>query len=955
LFREDDGSEREELVQLRDSRVPLRASHLGAGRARDGYYLVAMLLDREGEKQELDRLLATVRGGESRALVVRGEAGIGKTALLDYAVASALDMQVASAAGVESEMELGFAGLHQLLVPFLGSLERLPAPQREALGSAFGLVAGVTPDLFLVGLAVLTLLADAAGQRPVLCVFDDAQWIDQASAGALGFVARRLLADRVGILLGVREEADHPMTFEGLSELRVGGLPDAEARELLATVAVGRLDERVAERIVAETQGNPLALVELGGELTAEEIAGSSRLPEPLPMGRRLEERFLGRVRALPDDARRLLLLAAAEPSGEPALVWRAAERLGIQTEAADLPEIQRLLTFEPRVVFRHPLIRSAVYQGASPLERRQAHEALAAANDRERDADRRAWHLAEAAVGPDEAVAAELERSADSARGRGGYAAAAAFLARAADLTPGEERRAVRRLHAAEAELAGGTPAVAAELLGQAMPSLVDPLQLAEARRLEARVRFAQGECSRIPAILLDAARALKPLDVTHARKTLIEAFEVSLYAGRDAGEASTRVIARVARETPRSRQLPESASDLLLDGFALLDVDYATAARLLQRAVHALVADHEAAGDEIPKFSELGCVAAGELQDDVAARVLAGQALRRARDRGDLMAMLPALGWQVRSEAFSGRFAAAEAALAEGREISSATGNIGVFGETAIIGLQVVVLRGDEARAREAATAAMREVTGRGMGGQISQIRWLLTILDLALGNYRSALDSARAVYEEDPTLTGTIVLPDYIEAAIRSGEPAAAEAAFERLSTRVLASGTGLALGLLARSGALLADDAEAEHLYAEAIDHLQRCPSAPQLARAHLLYGEWLRRRRRRRHARAQLRAAHEMFDAMGAEAFAERARVELLATGEHVRRRTIETRDELTPQEERIARLAAAGASNQEIAAQLFISSSTVAYHLRKVFRKLDVSHRTQLVHAIEDA
>ena len=913
-----------------------------------------MLLDRDVEKQALDRLLATVREGLSGSIVLRGEAGIGKSVLLEYVIASAGDVQVTHVVAVESEMELGFAGLHQVLVPFLRGLERLPAPQREALGSAFGLIGGVAADLFLVGLAALTLLADAAAEQPVLCVVDDAQWLDQASAGALAFVARRLFADRIGMLFAIREPSERVTAFEGLNELRVGALPDDEARELLASVAAGSLDQRTRERIVLESRGNPLALVELGGELTPAQLAGSSRLPEPLPLSRRLEERFLSRVRTLPQQAQTLLLLASAQQFGQPGQLWRAAESLGIAREAADLPELDRLLTFEPRVAFRHPLIRSAVYQGASLRARRQAHEALAAGSDPCLDPDRRAWHLAAAAVGPDEGVAAELERAADRARGRGGYAATAAFFNRAADLTPDEQRRAMRRLHAAQAELAGGAPAVAASLLEQTMPSLADGLGRAEARCLEAHVRFALGECRGIAAMLLDAARAFKPLDLARARETLREAFEVSLYAGREAGEAGTSAIARVARETPRSPEAPELPADLLLDAVALLDVDYAAGARVLQRAIRRYAEDNATDGREIAKFSDLGIMAALELRDDRSAQALSSRILKLARERGDLMALLQALAHQVQEDVLAGRFSAAEAALAEGQDIASATGNIGVFRSAGIMGLRLLGWRGEEGRTREVAAAATADAIERGAGGHVVAVRSQVAPLELALGNYQAASDWLRPVYEEDPFYAGTFVLPDLIEAATRTDKRPVALAALERLSERSLASGTELALGLLARSRALLADDSSAENRYNEAIGHLERCQTRPELARAHLLYGEWLRRRRQRRDAREQLMIAYDMFDSMGAEAFAKRARVELLATGEHVRQRTVATRDELTPQEERIAWLASEGASNHEIAAQLFISPSTVAYHLRKVFRKLGIHHRAQLAHAMPE-
>ena len=912
-----------------------------------------MLLDRKAEKDALDRMLGAVRGGLSGALVLRGEAGIGKTALLEYAVEAAGGMRVARVVGVESEIELGYAGLHQLLVPFLAGIEQLPVPQRDALEAAFGLVVGRAPDRFLVGLAALTLLAAAAADDPLLCVVDDAQWLDQASIAAMGFVARRLFADRIALLFGVREPVERPNALDGLTELDLGGLPDPAARGLLEFVSAGRVDEQVRDRIVFATRGNPLALLELGTELTPAELSGSAQLPDPLPISARLEERFLNRVRTLPADAQTLLLLAAAEPSGDAALLWRAANRAGLDTPAADLTAVDRLLVLTPTVSFRHPLMRSAIYRGASATARRRAHEALAAASNPGIDADRRAWHLAAATVGPNEQIAAELERSADRARERGGWAAAAACLARAAELTPDDHRGAVRWMRAARARLAAGAPAVAGAMLERAMPGLVDPLDQAEGRRLEARVRFALGECAPIPAILLDAARALRPLDVTRARETLLEAFEAALYAGRDSGDAGFSAIARSAREAPPSPAMPESSADLLLDGIALLDVDYPTAARVLRRALRAL-AEGDTAQDLSPQFITLSCRIAEELWDDDAIQGLVDRYLRVARDRGDLAAMLAALAWQVRAETLAGRFAAAEAALAEGRRLSAATGDVGVFIAGSADALQLLAWRGDEARARETAVAMTRKAMPRGAGGFVDYARAMVATLEVGLANYAAALDVARAVYDDDPALFGTTILPDLIEAAARCSERATAAAALERFSDRARASGTELALGLLARSQALLADDTNAERLYIEAIDHLRRCAWAPQLARAHLLYGEWLRRQRRRRDARRELRTAHEMFEIIGAGALAERARVELLATGERARRRTEETRDLLTPQEAQIARLASEGASNQEIGAQLFISPSTVAYHLQKVFRKLEINHRAQLARALSD-
>ena len=907
------------------------------------------MLDRRDEKAALDGLLGRVREGLSGALVLRGEPGIGKTVLLDHAVASAPDMQVARVVGVESEMELGFAALHQLVLPFAPAFDRLPPPQRDALACAFGLVAGNAPDAFLVGLAALTLLADAATEQPLLCVIDDVQWLDQSSAAVLTFVARRLFADRIGMLFAVREPAERTVPLDGLPELTLAGLPDREARELLATASGVPVDPRVCDRIVTQTRGNPLALVELGGELTREELSGASPLPEPLPIGPRLEEGVRRRVNAFPDDLQTMLLLAAAEPSGDPALLWRACTALGLDPEVADLPGVDRLLTFTPRIEFRHPLIRSAVYHGATGISRQRAHSALAAASDPDQDADRRAWHLAAAAVGPDEDVAGELERSADRARDRGGWSAAAASLRRAAALTPDAERRAVRRLRAAHAELVAGAPAVAAELLEQVAPSLADPGQRAEAMRLQAWTRFQLGERDAIPALLLDAAEAIKPIHLGRARQILLEAWEAALYTDK----AGVRDIARASRGTPRPADEPESPGDMLLDGFALLDTHYQAGADLLRRAI-AVLQESDAADDEDMRWMSLACLAAYLLWDDGAMQILCARAARSARARGALSVLLTRLGYQALTQQLCGQLANADATLSERRAISSATGNVGGFGCAGLLCLAIQARRGHAGEARELAAAATRKAQEQGHAGVVTFVRSTVALLELSLGDPRAALHQAQPIYEEDQFFHGTLILPDLIEAAAHSGKRVIATAALTRLTARAAASGTELALGLLARSRALVAPDGDAERLYNEAIEHLERCQAAGELARAHLLYGEWLRARRRRRDAREQLRTAHGMFEAMGAEAFAERARVGLLASGEQAGARTATGREALTAQESKIALLAGQGASNQEIAEELFISSSTVAYHLRKVFVKLSITNRAQLAHALGD-
>jgi DNA-binding CsgD family transcriptional regulator len=897
-----------------------------------------MLLDRDVEKQAFDSLLAGLREGLSGVLVLRGEAGIGKTALLEYAVGSAQGMQVARVVGVESEMELGFSGLHQLLVTFLGRLEQLPVPQREALGSAFGLVEGIQADLFLVGLAALTLLSDAAADQPVLCVVDDAQWLDQASALVLGFVARRLFADRIGMLFAVREPAGPLALLEGLPELPLGGLPDAQARELLALVASATVDERVGDRIVSDARGNPLALVELEGALTPVELSGSSALPEPLPLSRHLEERFLSRVRRLPQDAQTLLLVAAAEPSGDPVLLWRAAARLGLGRGAAEVAGVDRLIELTPRVAFHHPLIRSAVYHGASLVRRRLVHEALAAASDPDTDGDRRAWHRAAATITADEEIAADLQRSAIRARSRGGYAAAAKFLQRAADLTPDPQRRGARLLAVSRAQLTAGSASQAQAQLLRADLDKGDPAQRAETLRLQGAIQVAVGRPAEGFELLFAAARASEDLDTATPGEVYLEAIEASIYADRS---ARLRVAEAMAG---RRHASPATAAELLLNAYLeRFTGAYSAAVALSRRAIAALLDDEAGV-----RWMFLGCMAAADLWDLDLWHTLCTQWARVARRTGALRSLPFALSLLAGAEFRSGRLRTCVALADEAAEISAAT--TGILPE-ASHDEALLVWTGPETEARAAIDAQIRQSRDRGWNTNFSE--HCRATLELGLGNYEMALAAGVQACDDTSVMTQHDALPDIVEAAARTGDAGRATDALKLLTEHARASGTPLALGLLARSAALLASKDDAERLYREAIEQIQRSPAVPELARTHLLFGEWLRRQRRRRDAREELRTAHEMFGRFGAELFAQRARHELLATGEHVRHR-VETRDLLTPQEERIARLASDGGSNAEIAAQLFISSSTVAYHLRKVFRKLGVGTRTQLARAIAE-
>ena len=572
------------------------------------------LINRDQERYAVDLLIDAAVAGLSGSLVLRGEPGIGKTTLLDYAIGRASAMQVVRVAGVESEMELSFAGLHQLLLPFLDRIDLLPLPQRDALSSAFGLIVtdAAAPDQFLVGLGVLTLLSAGASQRPLLVVVDDAQWVDEVSALVLGFVARRVYAEGIAMLFAVGEPADHVLSLAGLTEVRLRGLPDADARALLASAVKGRLDDRVAGRLVAETNGNPLALVELPGELTDDHLAGGSLLPQPLPLSSLLQQRFLRQVRGLPADTQALLLLAAADPSGDPALLLRAAEGGGLSLGAAAPAEAERLLTLQPEVTFRHPLIRAAVYHGAPASQRRHAHQALAAASDPGREAERRAWHLAAAATGRDEQVAAELERCAGRASHRGGYAATAAFLTRAAELTPEAARRAGRRLVAAQAHLAAGAPGQALALVERAAPSLARPLERATAQRVTGAIRMALGQGHETLPAMMAAARALLPLDPRLGRDALLEAMEAAIFFRRPGSVEEPRQVALAARAAPPVPLSGPAAADLLLDGFTARFTDgYQEAVPHYRRAVTALQASTDL------RWFMLGCLAAGELWD--------------------------------------------------------------------------------------------------------------------------------------------------------------------------------------------------------------------------------------------------------------------------------------------------------------------------------------------------
>jgi DNA-binding CsgD family transcriptional regulator len=901
------------------------------------------LVGRQRERAVLDRLVDAARGGDGGVLVVHGEPGVGKTALLEYAVEAGQGYHVARTSGVEGEMELPFAALQQLCSPFLELVELLPQPQRDALGVAFGLEAGAAPNPFLVGLAVLGLLSEAAEDRPLLTVVDDAQWLDGGSARALVFVARRLLAEKIALVFATRELDD---ALTRLPEFHVEPLGHRDARALLESVLPAPLDERVLDRIVHETRGNPLALLELPRGLTPTQLAGGFGLPAAVPLSASIEETFARRLASLPHEARRLLLVAAADPVGDPALVRRAAERLAIPETTAGAVESEDLLAFGAKVVFRHPLVRSAVYGASGLKERREVHRALAEATDPEIDSDRRAWHRAQAAATPDEEVAAELERSAARAQARGGFAAAGAFLERAATLTPEPSRRAQRALAAAQTKFQAGALDDALGLLATAETGFVSDLELARVDLLRAQITFVATHGSDAPRLLLEAARRLSTLDPALARETYLDALSAAMFAGRLAGPGRSALeIAQAARAAPAPAHAPRGP-DLVLDALAtLFSESYEAAVPILRQAEGAFGTDRSAT--EQMRWMWLATIASVQLWDDAGWEALSERHVRIARTTGALGDLPLALTQRIYLHLLTGELTAAASLVEEIQAATDTTGSdLAPYGA---VGL--AAFRGREADAAYLIERTHTEVMRRGEGIGLSVLDWAAAVLYNGLGRYEEACSAALRVAARPHDLNPSMwVMAEVIEAAVRAGTPELAAATHRRLVRTTRASGTDWGLGIAARSQALLADDQRAEDLYVEAIDRLGRCRVAVDLARAHLLYGEWLRRQRRRLDARRELRAAYDRFWTFGMEAFAERARIELQATGGRARKRTMDIVDQLTPQETQIARLVAQGHTNREIASQLFISPSTVEYHLRKAFRKLNVKTRTQLAH-----
>lgn len=897
------------------------------------------LLGRRAECAHLDALFKTMRDGGSDVLLLSGEAGIGKTALLDYAVRAAADLRILRTSGVESEMDLPYAALHRLCLPLLDGVDHLPAPQAEALATVFGTRAGDRPGPFLVGLGVLNLLAEAARGGPLLCAVDDAHWLDDASAQAIAFVARRLRAESILMLITSRGPIP---SMRGLAEFGVEGLAPTAAGELLDSVVRWPLDDGVRAAILAEARGNPLALLELP-LASPDRLAGGFGLLEATALTGRIEESFQRRISELPADSQELLLLAAAESAGDPVLIWRAAAALGLSPEAGGACQDAELLTIGVRFAFRHPLVRSAVYHAASPDARRRVHRALAEATSREADPDRRAWHLAQAAEKPDEAVAAELEASADRAQSRGGLAAAAAFLERAAALTPDPVRRAERELLAARDKYHAGAPEGAQILLDKVESGPSDELRSAHVRQLRGHLAFVTGGAVRAPSLLLEAARRFEGLDPILARETYLDAIIYSLRTGRFAEGVTVTEVARAAVAAPVPSS-PPRARDVLLDAFAVLYTDgHVKGVPLVRQALAGFTLEGLSV-TQATRWLSLACYGAFATWDDVAWEKLSQENVRHIRATGALGMLPVAHSQRMLAHLHAGQFQAAADLLEESDAIVAAIG----VDRPAYDVAAVAAWRGQDEQATELLRIAENAAAERRDGNGFTFVRYAFAVMYNGLGRFAEAREAALAAASPTGSAFAFWALSELLEAALRCGDRAQAEQAMEQLSTTTAPSATDWGLGTEARARALISDGTEAEAYYREAIDRLGRSRGVVDLARTYLLYGEWLRRQDRVADAQEQLSTAHSRFVQIGAEAYADRARRELAACGVAVPGLTAQKTLELTEQERQIARRARDGRSNAEIGVELFLSARTVEWHLRKVFSKLSISSRREL-------
>jgi DNA-binding CsgD family transcriptional regulator len=910
------------------------------------------LIGRVEERARIDTLLDDAATGSSSALVVSGPPGIGKTALLRYAVGRATRFRVLSVVGVESEITFGYAGVHQLVSPLIDHMDVLAAPQRNALDVALGRVEHRDFDPFLVALAVLSLLGEASRTQPLLAVVDDAQWLDGESATVLAFVARRLRAEHVAMLVGTRSTRGQRGGFERLPSLDIDGLSTHDARTLVETATGGSLGDAVAGLIVAASAGNPLALVEIPKALTGEQLLGTVPLPDPLPIGPHLSTVFTERIRALSAEAQTALLLAAAEQMGDMFLFRRAAEALGVSgwDAAATEAESSGLVCFAASATFLHPLVRSAVYYAAAPAQRRLVHDTLANAFEAAGERDRSAWHLGAATTSPDKRVADALGESADRALRRGSPSAAAAYLVRAAELTPSREQATSRLLEAARAELTAGDVVAAREVLGRATAHQIDEGQRANAGWTEALIHLIGGNGREAVMRLAEVLPGIQASEQDLALGASVAAVAATLAAGHLVGDESRQAIAEGVTGQCATTQLPAIPARFLKAAAARW-TDGATANAELRSVATELARQpgeiEEAVGRHLHVVFYDVVLAAAELLDDGAWGDLVRAWESVARRTGAVTALPLALSSLSWLEVLQGRFGSAASHLAEIDGLVSLTGNRGLLGAPAPATVLRHAWQGNEEATRTGVRRMMRDAHDRGLGIGLDHGYAALAVLELGAGRYEAALRVALRVADHDAIPMGVLSLADLVEAAVRSGQHEHVPPALERLAVCAETSGTPWSRATLARSRAIAATGDEAEEQFTVALDQLSRCSIATDVARTQLTYGEWLRRERRKREARTALEHSVEIFETFGAAGFAARARAELAATGARVRPHSA-TPDILTPQEAQIARLAAAGERNSDIAAQLFITTSTVEYHLRKVFMKLGVSSRTQL-------
>lgn len=903
-----------------------------------------MLLGRHAECRRVEQLLGEAKAGHSGALVVRGEAGIGKTALLQHLRGRAEErgFRIETSTGVEAETQFAYAGLHQVCAPLLDQMPALPEPQQLALSVALGRDAGSAPDRFLVGLAALGLLSEAAERNGLLCLVDDAQWLDQASAEVLAFVARRIGAERLAMVFSLRDDGTGGTVFAGLPELHLSRLGDADARMLLDSVVPAPLDDEVRDRIIAEARGNPLALLELPAHTPPARLAGGFQQPDLSDVSSRVQTEYRNRADGLPEESRMLLLIAAADPTGDPALLWRAAAHAGIAPDSAAPAESAGLVEIESRVRFRHPLARSAVYRAADQTDRRRAHAALAAVTDPATEPDRVAWHAAQASSGVDERVAAELERSATRASARGGYAAAGAFLLRATQLTPNPADRAGRALEAAHAVHEAGASDTALDLLATAEAGPLDDFQRARLALLRAQIVFHLTRRQDVPEMLLRAAGDMAPFDSDLAHETHLHALDAALVVGGP----TTHNVAEAALADPSLERARRPADRLLLALSTTMIRGFAEGVPPLRDALQSLC-DPAPSDSQRKRYRSWLWLAArsavGILDDDLAYR-LAEANVRSAREAGSLAGLASALNFHANILALGGELTRAGEMAGQSSAISESTGGATMRHAETIVS----AWRGDAAAVSRLHGLTLQDPRNPADGAEVGLAAYAMAVLHNALGDYEKAQRAATITCECVALSLSSVGLAELIEASARVGDTQSAARALEELSDRADACDTSWARGVEARSRALTIVGQTAEPHYRAAIEHLEASRMAGEAARAHLVYGEWLRREGRRQEAREELRIAHDLLSRIGAEAFAARAANELRATGEHPRKRTTQSAHELTAQELQIARHVATGATSREVGAQLFLSPRTIEAHLRSIYRKLGITSRREL-------